>query len=517
MGMDYMTSWSSRGPTYDGRTKPDIVAPGYNIYSANGNVGKDSCSTTDMAGTSMSAPIVAGNAALVRQYFRDGYYPCGAKGCGESITPSGSLVKAVLVNGAQKLRGVQSVPGGSVRSISEYDNTQNMGIVKLNRSLSLQGENDINTYIVNNKEIAVGETEFIDIEINTNGRSVEEISVALVWYDPPTAAYCSNCIRNNLDLKVERTRGESVVSTFHPNGLSRADIKNTVERVRLNNVSHGETYRISVRAANFDDASQKYSLALTGSFELAAVPIETSDPTKSPTATPSALPTKSPTPVPSALTTMTTSEIQTKEPTTMPTVAHSSNPSASPTKSPTATPSAVPTTSPSGTPSGSPTKLPTPMPTVAHSSNPSASPTKLPTPMPTVAHSSNPSVPILPEIPETRTETTNPEDQSGEPSDDLPSRLDFGTYTWTKGGETRTEPNNPEDQSGEPSDDLPSQLDFGTYNKDDKNNNKNKAEEVEEVEIKDEKNDKNNNKDDKNKNKEEKNKKDDAVWTKEGD
>lgn len=53
----------------------------------------------------------------------------------------------------------------------------------------------------------MGETEFIDIEINTNGRSVEEISVALVWYDPPTAAYCSNCIRNNLDLKVERTRG----------------------------------------------------------------------------------------------------------------------------------------------------------------------------------------------------------------------------------------------------------------------------------------------------------------------
>ena len=368
MGVDYMTSWSSRGPTYDGRAKPDIVAPGYNIYSANGNVGKDSCSTTDMAGTSMSAPIVAGNAALVRQYFRDGYYPCGAKGCGESIAPSGSLVKAVLVNGAQKLRGVQSVPGGSVRSISEYDNTQNMGIVKLNRSLSLQGENDINTYIVNNEEIAVGETDFIDIEINTNGRSVKEISAALVWYDPPTAAYCSNCIRNNLDLKVERTRGESVVSTFHPNGLSRPDIKNTVERVRLNNVSHGETYRISVRAANFDDASQKYSLALTGSFELAEDPIETSDPTKSPTATPSALPTKSPTPVP----------------TSMPTVAHSSNPSGSPTKSPTS---------------------------VAHSSNPSAT------------------------QPETRTEHANPEDQSGEPSEELPSQINFGASVWKKEGD----------------------------------------------------------------------------------
>lgn len=339
MGLGYMTSWSSRGPTYDGRTKPDIVAPGYNIHSANGSVGKDTCSTLDMAGTSMSAPVVAGNAALVRQYFGDGFYPCGVKGCGESITPSGSLVKAVLVNGAQNLKGVQFVPGGSVRTISEYDNTQNMGDVRLNRSMPLQGENDINTYIVNNKEIAVGETDFVDIEINTNGRSVNEISVALVWYDPPTAAYCSNCIRNNLDLKVEKTSGESVQSTFHPNGLSSPDIKNTVERIRLSNVSHGDIYRISVRAANFDDASQKYSLALTGSFDLAAdVPIETSDPTASPTALPTSSPSKSPTASPSSS--------PSKLPTPLPTITHSSDPSASPSKSPTPKPSAFPTLSP---------------------------------------------------------------------------------------------------------------------------------------------------------------------------
>ena len=339
MGLEYMTSWSSRGPTYDGRTKPDIVAPGYNIHSANGSVGKDTCSTLDMAGTSMSAPVVAGNAALVRQYFRDGFYPCGVKGCGESITPSGSLVKAVLVNGAQHLKGVQFVPGGSVRTISEYDNTQNMGVVRLNRSMPLQGENDINTYIVNNKEIAVGETDFVDIEINTNGRSVNEISVALVWYDPPTAAYCSNCIRNNLDLTVEKTSGESVLSTFHPNGLSSPDIKNTVERIRLNDVSHGDTYRISVRAANFDDASQKYSLALTGSFELAAdVPIETSDPTASPTALPTSSPSKSPTASPSSS--------PSKLSTLLPTITHSSDPSASPSKLPTPKQSAFPTLSP---------------------------------------------------------------------------------------------------------------------------------------------------------------------------
>ena len=65
-----MSSFSSFGVPGDLSLKPDITAPGGNIYSVNGAV-----SETDqyelMSGTSMAAPQVAGLAAVVKQYIRE--------------------------------------------------------------------------------------------------------------------------------------------------------------------------------------------------------------------------------------------------------------------------------------------------------------------------------------------------------------------------------------------------------------------------------------------------------------
>jgi hypothetical protein len=114
-----IASFSSIGPTYDGRIKPDLIAPGDFIQSAfagspkktieywdnpSGNLTWEelsSCAVHQMSGTSMATPITAGTALLIRQYFMDEAF--WATLCNQiylrcregPFSPSGYLLKAL--------------------------------------------------------------------------------------------------------------------------------------------------------------------------------------------------------------------------------------------------------------------------------------------------------------------------------------------------------------------------------------------------------------------------------------
>lgn len=103
-----LAAFSSRGPSRDGRVKPDITAPGTNVLSARSHhrsAASPKYPYNDnyqyLSGTSMATPVVAGAAAVVREFLAK------AKG---TPNPSAALVKAILLNSATAMEPGQYGP-----------------------------------------------------------------------------------------------------------------------------------------------------------------------------------------------------------------------------------------------------------------------------------------------------------------------------------------------------------------------------------------------------------------------
>lgn len=266
---DAVASFSSRGPTFDGRIKPDILAPGFRLSSA--IAGHHECSRPEAeflrAGTSMAAPVVSGSALLIRQYFEEAFYPCGFRGCGKRIDPSGSLIKAVLINGGQTQKQVVHASSGYVRTdqpTSPYDNTQGFGAANLLLSLPVK-ESDFGIYVLDKKAVRLGKQHSFELEIDETCKS--DLSITLAWTDPPATIGCVSCLVNDLDLVVEDV---STSTKHYPNGRTTPDRTNNVERVRIDNdkLASGQRYRVSVSANHLGPQYnlQHFSLVATGCF-----------------------------------------------------------------------------------------------------------------------------------------------------------------------------------------------------------------------------------------------------------
>jgi subtilisin family serine protease len=142
-----MAAFSSRGPTEDGRRKPDVCGIGEYLYHAQARYPTTTTVSVhaDMnffRGTSFSTPLLAAHAVLMRQYFLSGYYPSGTSVLTDQCTPSGALMKALFVHSTRSLSRVmydesdQTV--GRVE-VTEYgDFIQGYGRVVLSDTLQFQ-------------------------------------------------------------------------------------------------------------------------------------------------------------------------------------------------------------------------------------------------------------------------------------------------------------------------------------------------------------------------------------------
>eukprot|EP00984_Skeletonema_dohrnii_P009897 scaffold3809_cov91-Skeletonema_dohrnii-CCMP3373.AAC.4 len=265
-GPSFVAKFSSRGPTADGRIKPDLMAPGYWMRSAGARPDEQEECDSDLvykAGTSMATPVVSGTAAKIRQYFREGYYPSGTKNSNDALNPSGGLIKAVLLNGAQALLGVDNVDaGGGVTPSAPYDNNQGFGRLSLQDSVYLAGKTNVQLKIWDRESVPNRVTNTYDVTIDKSGGcQANDLSVTLVWMEEGSVSGCTACVLHDIDLSVS-FRG----TTYYPNGRSSPDRTNNSERVVINGVQDGETATISVNAHNIAKSDQTYALVATACF-----------------------------------------------------------------------------------------------------------------------------------------------------------------------------------------------------------------------------------------------------------
>ena len=92
------------------------------------------------------------------------------------------------------------------------------------------------------------------------GCDTTTFTVTLVWNDIPGTVGCAHCLINDLDLYVIKND-----ITYYPNGNDSKDFINNSERIRLQDIHHGDRIFINVDAYTVI-SDQSYALVATGCF-----------------------------------------------------------------------------------------------------------------------------------------------------------------------------------------------------------------------------------------------------------
>ncbi len=232
-----LAAFSSRGPTLDGRYKPDIVAPGSFIASVRSSLATETgwgvidANYMYMGGTSMATPLTAGAMALIRQFYTDN----------EGVaTPSAALLKATLINGATDINPGQYGTGGT-REIptTRPTNVAGWGRVNIENSIFPSGSR-VMTYTDNTAGLSTGQTRSYNYYV---GSSAEPLRVTLAWTDYPGSPASSGALVNDLDLKVVGPTG----TTYYPNNANAAGDYLSYDDGMLTNVYYWDGGRVAVR------------------------------------------------------------------------------------------------------------------------------------------------------------------------------------------------------------------------------------------------------------------------------
>jgi len=243
-----LTSYTLYGPARDGRIKPDVVGPSYVLAGdSDFDVRTKTCDLSYQPGTSWASPSIAGAAALVRQYYTDGYYPSGYPTPADRFTPTAALLKATIIAATRAVPIHATLNGADTAALPVPSIEQGWGFPVLDDALYFPG--DKSHVKVVEGDVALGQTATLRLQVNAG----TPLRAVLVWTDPPgdvTTGTSSNLV-NDLDLRIGSLP-------------SQADHINNVEVINIASPVSG-TVSIDVTGARLGfGATQSYALVVTG-------------------------------------------------------------------------------------------------------------------------------------------------------------------------------------------------------------------------------------------------------------
>jgi len=233
-----MTTFSSWGPTDDGRMRPDVVAPGDSKAG-----GIKSCLHFSMymrmAGTSMASPVTTGAVSLALEMWNREIGP---------PDPPANLMKALIIHGAKDL----GAPGP--------DYAFGYGLVQIPNTLNLILAR---AYL----EFTLDQGELFSRKFRVSG--LEPFKVTLAWTDPPGPLLSGKDLVNDLDLSVATPSGAEklpfVLDPANPDVVAMTGTNNTdpVEQVLIEDAAEG-IYEVKVFGTAVPEGPQQAAIVFSG-------------------------------------------------------------------------------------------------------------------------------------------------------------------------------------------------------------------------------------------------------------
>lgn len=243
-----MSSFSSYGPTDDGRVKPDISAKGVNVNSL-GSLTNNQYAFLD--GTSMAAPAITGMIVMLQKHYNN---------LNAATFMRASTVRGLICHSAREA-GLNPGP----------DYAFGWGLADALTAANIITNKNVTTVLEENI-LTSGQTFTKQIAIT----SAQNITATICWTDPTGTASGtednrSPRLRNNLDLKILKdgtTYYPWKLNVEDPTAAATNDSENdvdNVEKIEIPNAAPG-VYTIQVtHKASLVGGSQVFSLIAHGS------------------------------------------------------------------------------------------------------------------------------------------------------------------------------------------------------------------------------------------------------------